>query len=64
MPLPLGQSGVGRWDRQALDGFRPASNLRTPLSVTWILGILANLRVKYVHGFGVLGGKVLTELLV
>ena len=30
----------------ALDGFSPASNLRTPLSVTWMLGILANLRFK------------------
>ena len=39
----------------ALDGFRPASNLRTPLSVTWILGILANLR------FNILGGKVLVQ---
>ena len=32
----------------ALDGFRPASNLITPLSVTWMLGILANLRFKNV----------------
>ena len=29
-----------------LDGFRPARNLRTPLSVTWMLGILADLRFK------------------
>ena len=48
----------------ALDGFRAASNFRTPLSVTWMLGILANLRFKNVPGFGVLEGKVLTELLV
>ena len=34
----------------ALDVFRPASNLRTPLSVTWMLGILANLRFKNVPG--------------
>ena len=32
----------------ALDGCRPASNLRTPPSVTWMLGILANLRFKNV----------------
>ena len=32
----------------ALGGFRPAGNLRTPLSVTWMLGILANLRFKNV----------------
>ena len=32
----------------ALDGFRPASSLRTPLSVTGMLGILANLRFKNV----------------
>ena len=48
----------------AFHRFRPARNLRTPLSVTWMLGILANLRFKNVPGFGVLGGKVLTEPLV
>ena len=37
---------VGCRPSGALDGFRPASNLRTPLSVTWMLGILANFRFK------------------
>ena len=30
----------------ALDGFRPVNNLRTPFLLTWVLGILVNLRFR------------------